>query len=111
MNNSQDSHPQKHILPTVSVDELAQMTKKGFDEVQSDIAEVRAEMKQGFTEVRSEMKEGFSGIRQSLALVLENMATKKDVASIGVHTSDLERTVYKDHGPRLRRVEHKMHII
>jgi hypothetical protein len=135
---------QKGILPTVTVDELAVMTAKGFGEVHLNLKEgfasvkeefsnvrkemkdeftnvrremkeeftnVRSEMNVEFTNVRTEMKEGFSGVRQSLALILENMATKSDIALVTARTSDIERTVYKDHNPRLRRVEHELHIV
>ena len=151
MNNPFNSKEDNKAIPRVTVDELALMTKNGFDEVHVDMkkgfeevkeefANVRNEMKEGFDEVkkeftnvrnemktefanvrnemktefanvRNEMKEGFGGLRQSIALVLENMATKSDIERLESRLGDVEHTVYKSHSPRLKRVEHKLQIV
>ena len=78
-----------------SVDSLAIAVAKGFREVGHDIACLNTRV--GSLEKRFDNLES-------------NMATKDDVARLESHFESIEKIVFKDHAPRIRRIEHKLDI-
>ena len=73
---------------SITLDDLALMVKTGFGEVDKNFA--RLEAKIDDMEIR--------------------MATKDDIKRFEVRSIAIEKTVYDDHHPRLRKLEKKLQI-
>ncbi|MEI6304825.1 MAG: hypothetical protein WCP09_02285 [Candidatus Taylorbacteria bacterium] len=106
----------KVVLPTVTIDELAVMIKIGFDEVHSEFRIVHKEislikadivvMKKDIVDIHGELYE----VKSDIKCIKRDMATKDDVHELESHLMTTDRTVYKDHAPRLRKLEHSLAV-
>lgn len=111
----------------VTIDELAAMVAKGFSEVYSrfDSRFNRLELRFDNLEMRFDNLEmrfdnlenrvdGIDGVLvrldQRISNIEENMATKDDIKRLEVRFDSNERVLFKDHEPRLRKVERKLAI-
>ncbi len=79
----------------VTIDELAIMIGKGFRGVDEQFHKV---------DLR------FDSLERRVSNIEENMAMKDDIKRLEVKFDGLERVAYKDHEPRLRRVERKLQV-
>ena len=127
----------KVVLPTVTIDELAVMIKIGFDEVHSEFRIVHKEislikadivdMKKDIVDIKADivvMKKDIVDIKKDIVnihgelyevksdikCIKRDMATKDDVHELESHLMTTDRTVYKDHSPRLRKLEHSLAV-
>ena len=115
---------QNNTLPNISTDELAEMIAKGFKESQTNLREFKSEVRSSFKETKKELsgfKNEFSNFRSEvntfrsetnvrLQNIEENMATKDDIYRLEKRFDGLEKTVFNDHGRRLRKIETTLQI-
>ncbi|MFA6601330.1 MAG: hypothetical protein WCT02_00485 [Candidatus Paceibacterota bacterium] len=94
--------------PSITIDELALMVKKGFDEMGDRFAELRRDLDQ-----TNATLEAFV---QSTNKSFEAVDKRFDVVdakfdSFEARHESLEKVVIQDHAPRLKRLERKVQII
>ena len=92
----------KVVLPIVTIDELAVMIKIGFDEVHSEFRIVHKEI--------SLIKADIVDMKKDIVDMKADMATKDDIHELESQLKTTDRTVYKDHAPRLRKLEHSLAV-
>lgn len=84
--NKTQTMNQTEVQTKITLEDLALMVKKGFGEMDKNFAELRG---------RVDTIEG-------------SMATKDDIKRIEHRFIAVEKTVYDDHHPRLRKLEKKL---
>ncbi|MEI6304939.1 MAG: hypothetical protein WCP09_02900 [Candidatus Taylorbacteria bacterium] len=90
----------------VTIDELAATVAKGFSEVYS-----RFDSRFDRLENRVDGIDGLlMHLDQRISNIEENMATKDDIKRLEVRFDSTERILFKDHEPRLRKVERRLAI-
>ncbi len=100
----------------VTIDDLAIMIAKGFKETDdlavtvSGLAVTVANGFKGMDSLVIKVDKGFKEIKKEISGIKENMATKDDIERLEVKFDSLEKVVFKDHAPRLRRIESKLQI-
>ena len=83
----------------ISMDELARMIAKGFKEVGEN-----------FNGRFVRIEDRIAKVETRLTNVEQNMATKDDIVRLENRFDSLEKTIYSDHGRRLRKIETKLQI-
>lgn len=105
--------------PAVTIDELAIMVQKGFKEQSDELRSFKVEVREEFNGIhgeldgihaelksfKAEVHDEFNGIHKDIKDIKRDMATKDDVAELASNMSAIQKTVYKEHGPKIRRLE------
>ena len=108
----------------VTIDDLAIMIGKGFKESDSNLntfkVEVSAMFRQqgdrisgvesGLSSLRSDMENGFAKVHKDIKDIKRDMATKDDITELTGHMNEIHKTVYKEHAPRIRRLENAVQV-
>ena len=82
---------------TITIDELALMVKRGFDQTATKEDLMQCATKEDLMQLRTEMQDGFRGVNRRIDLLHEDISDLPDI-----------REELKDHDGRLMRVERKV---
>jgi len=104
-------------LPTVTIDDLAIMIAKGFKEtdnrfialeekMDNKFVALETKMDNKFVTLETEMNNKFGALETKMDNRFDGLETRFDTLTVRVDCN--EKTVFKDHEPRLRKMERKL---